>query len=96
MDGPKPSNIRRGKSPKRLLRAFNPRVERFGFQFVCVGCLTYHGVLDAPALPDECPVCGLRDPWAGPIARTRFSTDDRETMLDSPFYVAARRRANPS
>jgi hypothetical protein len=64
-------------------------VEGFGFQFVCSGCLTTRGVLESPDVPDECPECGARDPWIGPIARERFDRPMRETIVDSPFYMAA-------
>ena len=64
-------------------------MEGFGFQFVCAGCLRAWGVLDSPELPEVCPGCGLRDPWTGPIARTRFARRHPEGLVDSPFYLGA-------
>ena len=68
-------------------------MEGFWFQFVCSGCLTVRGVLESPELPDECPECGLHDPWTGPIARTRFQREFVDTLAESPFYLGAQHSA---
>lgn len=33
----------------------------------------------------------MPDPWAGPIARTRFARTFREGIVESPFYLGAQR-----
>jgi hypothetical protein len=68
-------------------------MEGLGFQFVCAGCLETRGVLEAEELPSVCPECGTADPWAGPIARSRFVPRYRPELIDSPFYMAAHRDA---
>jgi hypothetical protein len=65
-------------------------VDAYGFQFVCAGCLAGRDVLAAPDLPEECPGCGLRDPWTGPVARSRFTRrTHRSEVVESPFYLGA-------
>ena len=64
-------------------------MEGFGFQFICVFCLGTRDALESPELPEWCPSCGSRDPWSGPIPRSRFDRSDAEKLVDSPFYVAA-------
>jgi hypothetical protein len=62
-----------------------------GFSLVCANCLTTRGVLESEQLPRLCPECGASDPWSGPFATTRFSSEEGEQLIDSPFYLAAAR-----
>ena len=60
-----------------------------GFRLVCTGCLATRGVLDTEELPRLCPECGALDPWSGPFVSERFTREQGEHLIDSPFYLAA-------
>jgi hypothetical protein len=66
-------------------------MDRVPFEFVCVECLTSHGVVDNARLPEACPSCGAGDPWVGPFAKLVWRDPDEaeRVFYTSPFYLSS-------